>query len=124
MARILIIEDDIILRQLLTMSLTIEGFDVTEAENGAEALGILKEKSDFNLIVADLMMPVMDGLRFLRELDATMQSPPPCAILSASKLGSADAEVLTSRGVKIFRKPIELPDFIAEIRKLVAPARA
>ena len=65
--KILIVEDEAPLRNAVTDILTFEGFEVFQAKNGQEGLDIsLKEHPD--LILLDLMMPIMDGLTMLEKL--------------------------------------------------------
>ena len=63
---LLIVEDDTDLRETLKELLEIEGYTVTMASNGKEALSFLKKTQKFShLILLDLMMPIMDGASFL-----------------------------------------------------------
>ncbi len=65
--KILIVEDSVTLLRILTTKLLGEGFDVLEARNGQEGLGIaLKQHPD--LILLDIVMPKMDGITMLKEL--------------------------------------------------------
>ncbi len=65
--KILIVEDEAPLRNAVTDILTFEGFTVFQAKNGQEGLDLaLKEQPD--LILLDLMMPIMDGLTMLEKL--------------------------------------------------------
>ena len=65
--KILIVEDEAPLRNAVTDILTFEGFQVFQAKNGQEGLDLaLKERPD--LILLDLMMPIMDGLTMLEKL--------------------------------------------------------
>lgn len=65
--KILIVEDETPLRNAVTDILTFEGFEVFQAKNGQEGLDLaLKEHPD--LILLDLMMPIMDGLTMLEKL--------------------------------------------------------
>ncbi|MEW6584122.1 MAG: response regulator [Nitrospirota bacterium] len=71
---ILIVDDDRRIRMLLTDFLSSTGYNVITAQNGREALEILKEKS-FDLLIADVNMPEMDGIaltRKVRDLDMSM----------------------------------------------------
>jgi CheY-like chemotaxis protein len=62
--RVLIVEDDPIIRELYALKFELEGFPVAAAENGALALEALKNfKPDY--ILLDMMMPVMDGITFM-----------------------------------------------------------
>src|SRR5437879_1076141 len=62
--RILIIEDDAIIRLDLSNILREEGYEPVSAPNGAVALDVLQIGTRFDLILLDLMMPVMDGWTF------------------------------------------------------------
>src|SRR3954471_2929387 len=64
---ILIVEDNAIIREALRDILTLEGYDVAEAENGRGALRHLESEPPPALIILDLVMPVMSGSEFLRE---------------------------------------------------------
>jgi len=61
---VLVVDDDIGIRELLTRSLSFEGFDVIEAANGLDALTQLRNGRRPSVIVLDLRMPVMDGWAF------------------------------------------------------------
>ncbi|MBU5590595.1 response regulator transcription factor [Clostridium sp. MSJ-4] len=66
---ILIVEDELRMRLLLRDYFKKEGFKVLEAENGLTALSIFKnEKSHINLIILDIMMPLMDGFTFCKSI--------------------------------------------------------
>jgi len=62
---VLIVEDDVDLREAYVMILESENIDVHAAENGKVALGLLAEKGDPGIIFLDLRMPVMNGIEFL-----------------------------------------------------------
>ncbi len=70
MPKILLVEDDPPIRQMYAMKLKAEGFDVTEATDGAEGLK-LAEKFKPDLILLDLRMPVMSGQEMLKSLRET-----------------------------------------------------
>jgi two-component system chemotaxis response regulator CheY len=63
--RILIIEDDPNIREVMIMALQFEGFEVYSASNGKEGLEALESGPRPNLILLDLMMPVMSGWEFI-----------------------------------------------------------
>lgn len=67
MSKILLIDDDIEITELLTELLAIEGFNVTVKHNGKEGLSAL-ENEDFDLVLLDVMMPVLNGLDTLKQL--------------------------------------------------------
>ncbi|AIQ71482.1 response regulator transcription factor [Paenibacillus graminis] len=67
MAKILIADDDVYIRELVTLFLRNEGFDILEAADGAEALALMEE-AQVDLVILDVMMPHMDGWELCREI--------------------------------------------------------
>jgi CheY-like chemotaxis protein len=83
--RILLIEDKAVIRRALAELFTIEGFETDEAENGMEALRLLVDAQLPDLILIDLMMPIMDGIEFRKEqLRDPRLARIPTILLSAS----------------------------------------
>ncbi len=112
--RILIVEDDNSIRELLVELLQGEGYDVTSAVNGLEGLKCLAHNPSFNLILIDLMMPVMDGYTFRTE---QMKNPKfskiPVVVMSAEANAK---EKLKSYGITAFlSKPVELDTIIKTV---------
>jgi type II secretory ATPase GspE/PulE/Tfp pilus assembly ATPase PilB-like protein/CheY-like chemotaxis protein len=90
-SRILLIEDDSDMREILTMVLQREMYEVIEAENGQQGLELLFEKKP-SVVICDLMMPQMDGREFLKRVRANPGSRSvPIIILTA--VDSDDNEV-------------------------------
>lgn len=67
MATILAVDDSASMRQMVAFTLKGAGYDVQEACDGSEALGIAKQQK-FDLVLSDVNMPVMDGITFVTEL--------------------------------------------------------
>ncbi|MBH0000602.1 response regulator [Pseudoalteromonas sp. NSLLW24] len=67
MKRILAVDDSASMRQMVSFTLKTAGFDVTEAKDGSEALAIAKQQ-DFDAVISDVNMPLMDGITLIREL--------------------------------------------------------
>jgi len=74
MKRILIIEDEKPLREAFAYLLKSEGFEVVLAENGKAGLTKLRESKP-DLILLDMLMPIMDGMSFLQEAHLTKHFP-------------------------------------------------
>lgn len=73
---VLLIDDDKSLREVISILLTDEGYNVIQAENGQDALEILKKLNKEELpscMILDLMMPIMDGNQFLEVLERDHQ---------------------------------------------------
>ncbi|MCC6025700.1 MAG: response regulator [Caldimicrobium sp.] len=73
MKKALVVDDSKAIRQIERKYLEELGFEVLEAENGKEALEVLKEHPDISLILLDWHMPVMNGYEFLKTLRANPQ---------------------------------------------------
>lgn len=117
--RILIIDDDPILAGLLQLTLELEGYEVTTAEDGAAGLEYVAAEH-FDLIVLDLVMPKIDGVKFLRLLTDRGGNRPPVMIVS-----SAIEEKITDQHralgvVDIARKPVEPDELVKRARRAIA----
>lgn len=114
--KILIVEDDLDLREALSEVLRDEGYSVAMAADGREALDHLRRQSRPSLILLDLTMPVMNGWQFRAE---QRQDPAlsgiPVVVLSA---GDYRAEQMRQLGVTDYiRKPIELKHLLRTIER-------
>ena len=110
---ILIVEDEANIRELLRLYLEREGYTVLEAENGVE--GIKKWKSDKpDMLLLDVMMPVMDGWEVCREIRAESDVP---IIMLTAKGETADRVSGLEMGADDYIvKPLEMPEVIARVR--------
>lgn len=66
--RILVIEDEEIVRQMICQILSSEGFETVQAANGREGLHELQINSEFYLVITDLLMPEKEGIETIREI--------------------------------------------------------
>jgi len=73
--KILVVDDESRMRKVIKDYLTAKEYSVVEAGNGQDALDIFKSDSTINLIILDVMMPVLDGWTTLREIRKTSQIP-------------------------------------------------
>jgi CheY-like chemotaxis protein len=118
--RVLVTEDTMINRQLARMLLTKKGYQVGEAENGAEALAVLEQES-YDLVLMDCMMPVMDGYeatRLLREREAAAGLPRlPIIALTASVIDGDRERCLAAGMDDYLSKPFTAAAFLAMIER-------
>lgn len=82
MTKIMVVDDDPHIRQLVKVFLSKEGFSILEAEDGEEALALLEEQQ-IDLIILDVMMPNMDGWELCRELRDYYSDSFPILMLTA-----------------------------------------
>jgi len=73
---VLLVEDDEMVRRLLARTLRGEGFGVVEADNGENALQVLRAHARSHLALTDITMPVMDGFEFARRFRALHPTVP------------------------------------------------
>ena len=118
MPSILLVDDDELLRELMELALSVEGYDVMVASNGAEGLDMLR-KASCDLVVLDLMMPVMDGMRFMRILADEIASPPPVIVLSAAGEGQRSEEMLQFGAKAVVRKPVDTGELLERVRSVL-----
>lgn len=116
---ILIIEDDQYIRELYEGLLKDEGYSVTTAGNGQEGLVKLGDGS-YDLVLLDVMMPVLDGIGVLKELHTKYASKLPFTVILLTNLAhdSVIQEAL-SLGARTYLTKSELnPDeFLKEVKK-------
>lgn len=115
--KILVIEDDISIRELLVELLQGEGYTVVSAFNGIEGLNCLETKKiEPNLILIDLMMPGMDGFKFRKEqLKNEVWSKIPTIVMSAE---SNAKEKMKDMNITAFlSKPVELDTILKTVAR-------
>lgn len=120
MSRILIVEDTRLMRDSLVDVLTASDHMVTTAENGLEAVEMIEAGAEFDIIITDIIMPEMDGIQAILEIQ-TMQ---PGARIIAISGGSARMEKAqgletASRlgAVAVLEKPFEVDALLAAVEK-------
>ncbi|MCC7106651.1 MAG: response regulator [Chloroflexi bacterium] len=117
--RVLVVDDDDMIRDVLRLTLQDEGYDVRVARDGREALEQL-EGSPPALILLDLMMPRMDGAGFVRELERRgVRSAVSVVVLSAGASGERQATALRADG--FVPKPFDLDLLLAVLADARAP---
>ncbi len=110
--RVLVVDDAPDIRDALSEILEVEGYDVQRARNGREALQRLEQEVP-DLVLLDLMMPVMDGWEFARSLAPGAR--PPIIVLSADRNVSSKAKEIGALGW--LAKPFELTELLAAVRR-------
>ena len=121
MNRILIVEDDVELRQLFARVLEKNGYQVEAAENGAEALKILG-RGYVDLIISDVMMPVMDGNALVRALREDGVKTPVLMITAKSTLDDMREGFLSGTDDYMV-KPVNVNEMVLRVGALLRRAR-
>lgn len=114
--KILIVEDDNSIRELLVELLQSEGYEVASAVNGLEGLKYLQNNENPNLILVDLMMPVMDGYTFRTEqVKNPKWSKIPVVVMSAE--ANAKEKMKSYNITAFLSKPVELDTILKTVEQ-------
>src|SRR4030088_320989 len=114
--RILIVDDDESIRQIVRICLSDEGYEVLEAPNGQVALETLSQITP-SLILLDLRMPVIDGWEFAPRYEKTPGPRAPVVAFVAALNAEQDCADLDAAG--ILAKPFDLDDLLKAVRSLL-----
>lgn len=119
MARVLLVDDEMVFRASLAQRLRLRGYAVTEAGDGTEAIGVARCDPEIDIVIMDCRMPGMKGERALREIK-TLRPAVEVIMLTAYGVDRVP------EAASILRKPCDLEDLIRAIesarRKRVRPA--
>lgn len=118
--KILIVDDETDIRELVKTVLGTAGFKVDGASSGPDALGKLKKKANYSLVLIDFFMPKMSGRELLETIrkDKKLKKLK-CAFLTVatfSKKGQAEIKKLGS--LDYIRKPFDNEDLVRRVKKL------
>jgi CheY-like chemotaxis protein len=110
---VLIVEDDDDLREMMAQLLSLEGFQAAAVANGQEALEYLRQGTAPDLILLDMMMPVMDGWEFRRR----QKSDPSMAEVPVIVLSALDQGRITDISAEaILKKPLDFDRLLELVR--------
>jgi two-component system response regulator MprA len=118
MKRVLLAEDEPLLREILIEGLVDEGFDVEAAADGLEALVLYRAKRPFDALLLDEEMPGLTGRQVLRLLRSEGDRVP--AVIFSGNLVLEPAEQFTLGVGPVLRKPVSLRDLCAALRSAIA----
>jgi PAS domain S-box-containing protein len=113
---ILLVEDNEMNRLVATTTLNYYGAVITEAINGAEAVELLK-KFEYDLVLMDMQMPVMDGLEATRVIRNELQSTVPIIALTANAIKGENEKCITAGMNDYISKPFDEQNLVNMIAK-------
>lgn len=121
--RVLVVDDDLVIRQLIGINLELEGFEVHLAADGEEALTQAVELLP-DVVVLDVMMPRLDGLEVARRLRADPRTSSMRLVLVSARAQAADLQRGEDMGADAYvTKPFEPDDLVGVVRRLAAMVR-
>jgi DNA-binding response OmpR family regulator len=120
--RLLLVEDEHLLRGLVAQFLDAEGFDVVEAADGREAIALFSGKGPFDVILLDLNLPYVQGVEVCRVIKSR-QPAQPFVVCSASLLDSHICELRALCVDQFLSKPYHPRDLLSCVRGEIDRAR-
>lgn len=122
-ARILVVEDNAANLELVSYLLSAGGHTVLTAENGAQALALVRDVA-LDLVISDLQMPVMDGFELLRRIreDTTLAALPVIAV-TAFSMAADRTRVLLAGFDGYLSKPLVPETFVSQVEAFLLAGR-
>lgn len=116
MIRILIVDDNLMVRKLIRNIFAQDDYDIEEAENGLEGLELIR-RNPVDLVITDIIMPKMEGIELIMHLRRdfpkikiiAISGGKPYYLYMAKKLGIE----------KVFTKPLNLHEFLKAVKKII-----
>ena len=113
--RILLVDDEAIVRTLVARTLEREGYQVIEASHGSEALARgLEDRLHIDLLITDVSMPLLDGPELVRQL-----LPKRAGLKVIFLTGRANKDVLQGPGISYLEKPFTLKGLLARVQQML-----
>ena len=118
---VLVVDDEPDLSWVMRFNLEVEGYRTFAAADGRTALHLLREQHP-EVMILDVMMPVMDGWSVLEELNGTAGADRPRVVVVSARTSPEDRKRATTLGVDAFiPKPFELDDLLEVVGGLCPP---
>jgi CheY-like chemotaxis protein len=122
MKRVLVVDDEALLRTLIKRLLERAGHDVAEAQDGSQACRLVHQSGAFDLVITDLVMPGLDGLEVIRRV---RRHDPRTRIIAMSGWGhpgsvATGRSAATACGADLFlQKPVSAGELVARVTGLL-----
>jgi len=113
--RILVVDDEDCVREILCFMLEPTGYQCTPASSGSEALAKLGSGGEFDLLLSDLMMPGLNGLELLERASQTFPHMPALLVTAADRTSGLDA--VESKGCNYLLKPFSRKQLLEAVRR-------
>lgn len=120
--KILVVEDDHVLREIICSTIEDKGASVFSAENGLLAYEII-ENEEIDFVLSDIQMPVMDGVELLKKIRARDPHRPLVMFITGQCEISSKAAIAAG-ACCLMQKPFKLNDLLASIEQFLLVAKA
>jgi DNA-binding response OmpR family regulator len=119
--RVLVVDDEVVIRQLIVINLELEGFEVHQAGDGIDALDLARAV-DPDVITLDVMMPRLDGWATAQRLRADSATKRARIVFISARTRPADVEKGLAIGAEAYlTKPFDPEEVVETVRRLAAP---
>ena len=120
MARVLLVDDDTLVRDSLTFALEDAGHEVVPAGNGDEGLAAL-ERETFDVVILDILMPEREGIETIREIRKRWKTLPVLAMSGGDKTGWSDFLRMASNlgATDTLAKPFTATELVTRVARLL-----
>ena len=116
MIRILLAEDDDVMREYLTRALTKSGYVVESVDRGTTALDLIKSGQSFDLLLTDIVMPEMDGIELAQKAAIIA---PMLRVMFITGFSAVSLKAgLAMPNAKVLSKPFHLRDLVLEVDRM------
>jgi two-component system, cell cycle sensor histidine kinase and response regulator CckA len=119
--RILIVEDEDSVRTFVVATLTDCGYEVTEAEDGEDALDIIEEEGEFDLVISDVMMPILDGPSMITRARDELGLKAKVIFMSAYAETAMRDQLDAIDGAGYIQKPFTLRAVASQVKQALYP---
>lgn len=120
--RILVVDDEETIREVVSSTLTSAQFQTRQAANGVEALALLNSGEEFDLVLSDLMMAEMDGIALLERTKERFPQMPVVMVTAVHDIGVA-LKALRDGAYDYLLKPFEREQLLAVVRRALEKRR-
>ena len=120
--RVLVVEDDLDLREAIVETLELEGIDVLQAGDGQQAIDLLANEA-VGLVISDVNMPRVDGYQLLRQISVEWPQLPVLIMTAYGSISNA-VEAMRNGAVEYLEKPFETTKLINTVKKYLKPESA
>jgi CheY-like chemotaxis protein len=121
--RILVIDDDPLLRRLTARLLSAGGFETATAADGSEGLALIREGEPFDAVICDLLMPGMSGFEVVREIRKDSRFLElPILVLTSQGMNKDRDEALESGADRYMTKPFSSFELMDSLSQLLEPS--
>ena len=126
MTKLLLVDDDAFLRDMYALKFDESGYDVHVAETGEQALTIIEQTPDFDVILMDMIMPGMNGIELIREITSAHSKMGACLIVLSNQGQESDVADATQAGASgyIVKAEAVPSDVVAEVTALAKTRNA